>query len=167
VRYWIGLGSNLGDRLTSLRQAALALTHAGSLLARSRIFATSPVGGPPQPPFLNAALLLETSLSPDELLLLCHEIERALGRAREAEIRWGPRTIDLDLLLAGPRGEQLFRSPLVELPHPRLHERAFALVPLLDLDPTLIHPISRRPLSSLLSGAIDAGQAPEPTSDLL
>jgi 2-amino-4-hydroxy-6-hydroxymethyldihydropteridine diphosphokinase len=162
----MGLGSNLGDRLASLREAAMALGRTGAVLARSRIYSTLPIGGPPQPPYLNAALLLETFLMPAELLRVCHQIEQALGRQREIEVRFGPRTIDLDLLLAGLHGELHFRSPALEIPHPRLHERAFALAPLLDLDQALVHPILRSPLQSLLNAAVAAGQTLEPDDSL-
>ena len=136
MKYWLGLGSNLGDRLATLRAAADGLGAHGTVLARSRIFAASAVGGPPQPPFLNGAVLLETTLQPAEMLQACHAVERANGRTRETEaVRWGPRTLDVDILLAGVRGEQLIRVPGLIVPHPRLHERAFVLRPLLELAP--------------------------------
>jgi 2-amino-4-hydroxy-6-hydroxymethyldihydropteridine diphosphokinase len=167
VRYWIGLGSNLGDRLRTLRTAAKHLEVHGTVLARSRVFASSPVGGPPQPPFLNAAIALVTDLAPLDMLAACQSVERALGRSREGEVRWGPRTLDLDLLLAGVRGEMLLGGPDLELPHPRLHERAFALATLVDLEPGLIHPARGRPLKTLLAAAQAQGQACAATGDLL
>lgn len=168
MKYWLGLGSNLGDRLAILRAAADGLGAHGTVLARSRIFAASAVGGPPQPPFLNGAVLLETTLQPAEMLEACHAIERANGRAREQEtVRWGPRTLDVDILLAGIRGEQLIRVPGLIVPHPRLHERAFALAPLIDLDADLIHPAAGRALKSLLHDTHNKGHAVAATGDRL
>ena len=167
VRYFIGLGANLGDRLTTLREAARRLEAVGTLVARSRVFAASPVGGPPQPPFLNAAVLLECELTPIDLLARTQEIEDALGRDRATEVRWGPRTLDIDILMAGPHGELVLDAPGLRLPHPRLKERGFALAPLIDLDATLMHPELMRPLKALVSPAHAAGQAWAPTGDTL
>lgn len=167
MRYWIGLGANLGDRLAVLRAAADAVSRHGSSPSRSRVFAASPVGGPPQPPFLNAALAMECALEPLAMLAVCHELERQFGRRREDEARWGPRTLDLDLLLCGARGELVVSLPELEVPHPRLHERAFALSPLIDLDVTLLHPLHQRPLSALLSATQQRGDAVVATGDSL
>jgi 2-amino-4-hydroxy-6-hydroxymethyldihydropteridine diphosphokinase len=167
VRYFIGLGANLGDRLTTLREAARKIEAIGTVMARSRVFAASPVGGPPQPPFLNAALLLECPLDPLTLLERTQEIENAFGRDREHEVRWGPRTLDIDILMAGPRGELIIDAPELRLPHPRLQERGFAIVPLLDLDATLLHPELMRPLKALVGPAQASGQAWAPTGDVL
>jgi 2-amino-4-hydroxy-6-hydroxymethyldihydropteridine diphosphokinase len=168
VRYWIGLGSNLGDRLALLRGAATALSSFGTIAQRSRVFASSAVGGPPQPPFLNAVVVLDTDLEPHALLDELHRIEEASGRNRVSEtVRWGPRTLDLDVLLAGARGELVVRTETLEVPHPRLVERAFALAPLCDLAPTLVHPTAGRPLNALLLTASDLGHAVAPTGDTL
>ncbi|HXF37332.1 MAG TPA: 2-amino-4-hydroxy-6-hydroxymethyldihydropteridine diphosphokinase [Actinomycetota bacterium] len=130
---FLGLGANLGDRLANL-QAAADLLAAGDgvhVVRSSRVYETSPVG-PPQPDFLNAVLEVRTSRSPRELLRACLAIEDRLGRIR-AE-RWGPRTIDVDVLALGPvRVEE----PDLVVPHPRLAQRAFVLVPLLELAPDL------------------------------
>jgi 2-amino-4-hydroxy-6-hydroxymethyldihydropteridine diphosphokinase len=167
VRYWLGLGSNVGDRLAKLRAAVDALAAYGTVAARSRVFASSPVGGPPQPPFLNAALGLDSALAPLEMLAGCQAVETQLGRARAAEtVRWGPRAIDVDVLLAGARGELVLSSPGLEVPHPRLHERAFALAPLCDLDATLLHPTVGRTLAAMLHAAARA-HAVAPTGDSL
>lgn len=127
----VGLGSNLGSRLTTLRCAVDMLAADGSvrLMATSRVYETDPVG-PPQPRFLNAAALLETDRSLPSLLDLALEVERALGRERRE--RWGPRLLDLDLLYAS--GERVDSEGLT-VPHPRLTERPFALAPLLDVLP--------------------------------
>lgn len=168
MRYWIGLGSNLGDRLGTLRMAADKLAAHGTVHARSRIFASSAVGGPPQPSFLNAALLLETDLEPMDLLRACQQIELALGRVRSTEtVRWGPRTLDVDILLAGGKGEQCIGLPELDIPHLRLHERAFALAPLVDMDATLMHPKEQRSLKALLTASHSRGHAIAPTGDTL
>lgn len=137
MRVWIGLGSNLGDREALLSAAAEALERAGAqILARSSIYETAPVGSPPgSPMFLNQVLEVETELDPRELLARCQKIERDLGRLRSAdEEPWGPRPIDLDLLAAD--GTQV-SEPSLEIPHPRLAERAFVLVPLAEIAPDL------------------------------
>jgi 2-amino-4-hydroxy-6-hydroxymethyldihydropteridine diphosphokinase len=167
VRYFIGLGANVGDRLTNLREAVRRLEALGTILARSRVYAAAAVGGPPQPPYLNAAVLLECELAPSELLTRTQEIEDALGRDRPNEVRWGPRTLDIDLLMAGARGELIVDEPNLRVPHPRMKERGFALAPLVDLDATLMHPELGRPLTALLPAAHAAGQAWAPTGDAL
>lgn len=131
VRCYVGLGSNAGDRLANLR-SAVDLLQAGEhvrVLRSSRVYETDPVGGPPQPDFLNAVIEVETELEARELLDRCLGVERSLGRERVE--RWGPRTIDLDLLTYD--GAEMDEPDLI-VPHPRMHERAFVLVPLLELD---------------------------------
>lgn len=167
MRYFIGLGANLGDRLTSLREAVRRLEALGTIIARSRVFAAAAVGGPPQGPYLNAAVVLDSELAPLDLLARTQEIENALGRDRPNEVRWGPRTLDLDILMCGARGEQIVDEPSLRLPHPRMKERGFALAPLVELDATLMHPEVGRPLKALLSAAHAAGQAWAPTGDTL
>ncbi|MGZ3408681.1 MAG: 2-amino-4-hydroxy-6-hydroxymethyldihydropteridine diphosphokinase [Polyangia bacterium] len=167
MRYFIGLGANVGDRLTSLREAARRLEALGTVIGRSRVYAAAPVGGPPQAPYLNAAVILDCDLEPLALLSRTQEIEDALGRDRPNEVRWGPRTLDIDLLLCGTRGEQIIDEPTLRLPHPRMKERGFALAPLIELDATLIHPELARPLKALLPAAHAAGQAWAPTGDTL
>jgi 2-amino-4-hydroxy-6-hydroxymethyldihydropteridine diphosphokinase len=129
VRAVVGLGANLGDRLAAMRAAVEELGRTGAILARSRVYETEPVG-PAQPRFLNAAILLSWKGSPEELLRELLDVEARLGRVRGE--RWGPRVIDLDLLWA--EGVVVEGEPLT-VPHPRLRERAFALVPLLDVAP--------------------------------
>ena len=134
---YLGLGSNLGDRATALVRARGLLQVKGfSTLARSSTWLTEPVGGPPQGWFLNEVLGGETALSPEELLAVCLATERELGRVRGE--RFGPRTIDVDVLFY----EDLRRdSPGLVLPHPRLHERLFVLAPLSEIAPHLRHPV--------------------------
>jgi 2-amino-4-hydroxy-6-hydroxymethyldihydropteridine diphosphokinase len=131
VRAFLGLGSNLGDRARNLRRAVELLDgRAGVRVVRtSSLFETEPVG-PPQPNFVNAAVEIETALSARELLRACMEVEAELGRTRDE--RWGPRTIDVDVLLYD---DELIDEPGLRVPHPRMHERAFVLVPLAELAP--------------------------------
>ncbi|MBI2897328.1 MAG: 2-amino-4-hydroxy-6-hydroxymethyldihydropteridine diphosphokinase [Deltaproteobacteria bacterium] len=123
MRAIVGMGSNVGDREAHLRVALDAIRSLGSVVAVSDVFETAAVG-PPQGPYLNAAIALDTVLEPEALLGALLEIESRLGRAREE--RWGPRTIDLDLLLFGERTIDL---PGLKVPHPRLMERPFARFP--------------------------------------
>jgi len=145
----IGLGTNLGDREANLDQAITALqaiphVHVWTV---SDYYETAPVGGPPdQGPFLNAAVLAEPVLDPLSLLELLHRIEAKLGRER-AE-RWGPRTIDLDLLLYG---EEVRRTPEITLPHPRLPFRRFALAPAVEVAPWSIDPLTGMTINELLN----------------
>lgn len=136
VQAFLGLGSNIGDRLESLRRAVRHLARVPGIrvVASSRVFETDPVGGPEQADFLNAVLEIDTMLTPRDLLHACLDVEENLGRQRGA--RWGPRTIDIDVLIYGD--EDVFEDDL-EIPHPRMHERGFVLVPLLELvaDPRL------------------------------
>jgi 2-amino-4-hydroxy-6-hydroxymethyldihydropteridine diphosphokinase len=158
----------MGERLQTLRSAADALALHGSTVGRSQVFASSAVGGPPQPPFLNAAMILDSDTEPTAFLRVCQDIERRHGREREREtIRWGPRTLDVDILLIGVRGEHLIRLPELTVPHPRLHERAFALAPLLDLDADLIHPTVGRALKALLHDTHNKGHAVAATGEPL
>jgi 2-amino-4-hydroxy-6-hydroxymethyldihydropteridine diphosphokinase len=149
TRAYVGLGANLGDRSAMVRAALeqLAAEPGVSVVAVSSMRETDPVGLVDQPRFLNAAAALDTELSPRELLARLLGIERRLGRTR-AGPRFGPRTIDLDLLLYGD--EQL-DEPGLEVPHPRLHERLFALEPLFELDSRLVVP-GHGPLSEIIAG---------------
>jgi 2-amino-4-hydroxy-6-hydroxymethyldihydropteridine diphosphokinase len=129
VRAVVGLGANLGDRLAALRAAVRELGRSSTIVATSFVYETEPVG-PAQPPFLNAAVLLAWEGSPEELLRELLDVEARMGRVRGE--RWGPRSIDLDLLwVEGVVAE----GAHLTVPHPRLRERAFALVPLLDVAP--------------------------------
>ena len=148
TRAYVGLGANLGAREKTIRRAVELLAQAPGVdaVAVSELRETEPVGVVDQPSFLNGAAALETSLSARELLDLLLEIERTLGRVR-AE-RWGPRLIDLDLLLFGA---ETIDEPGLRVPHPRLHERRFALEPLAELDPEVAIP-GRGRVAALLAG---------------
>jgi 2-amino-4-hydroxy-6-hydroxymethyldihydropteridine diphosphokinase len=151
VRAYVGLGSNLGDRAAYLLLGLSALSRLSKthLLRLSPVYETEPVG-PPQPPYLNMVAELETELSPKGLLAEMLRIEKALGRERRE--RWGPRTLDLDLLLYG---DLVLEEAGLSVPHPRLHERAFVLVPLLDLLPEGRHPLLGQSFAELLA-SLDA-----------
>lgn len=140
---YVGLGSNLGDREATLRRALelLEATPGLRVAAVSSLRETDPVGDEDQPRFLNGACAVETELAPRELLARLLEIELELGRVRDGNRRFGPRTADLDVLLYG--GETVAEPDLV-VPHPRLAERRFALEPLAELDPQLALPDGRR-----------------------
>jgi 2-amino-4-hydroxy-6-hydroxymethyldihydropteridine diphosphokinase len=159
---FIGLGANLGDPLAQLRAAARALKGSvGTVRAYSAVYRTAPVGGP-GPEYLNAAVRLETPLTPQALVVALQAIEAAAGRARIAGQQNAPRILDLDLLLLGERGElvlDLPGPPQLVVPHPRLHGRAFALKPLCDLAPELCHPVLGRTLRELLVAALAADAA--------
>jgi 2-amino-4-hydroxy-6-hydroxymethyldihydropteridine diphosphokinase len=135
----IALGSNLGDRAALLNAALQSLAqHAGiRLLAASSFHETQPVGPVPQGPFLNAAAAIHTSLAPLDLLRVLLEIERVHGRDRRHAIRWGPRSLDLDLLTYD---QVVTESPDLQVPHPRLKERLFVLEPLAEIMPDLTLP---------------------------
>lgn len=148
TRAYVGVGSNLGDREGTIRAAIAALP---GVVAVSELRETDPVGRTDQPTFLNGAVALETELSPRELLDTLLAVERQLGRERRE--RWGPRTIDLDLLVVD---DVTCDEPGLTLPHPRLHERRFALEPLAELAPDLVVP-ARGAVAELLA-AVEADE---------
>ncbi len=156
ARTFIGVGSNEGDRLACISRAIQMLAEApgARVVQMATILETEPLGGPPQGPYLNTVIELETSLSPPELLEQLQAIERALGRAPSAT-RWAARPIDLDLLLYEG---QVVREPGLDVPHPRLHERRFVLEPLAQLAPDVRHPGLGLTMAELLARL----PAPEP-----
>lgn len=131
------LGTNMGDRLAHLQYAIERLCNHDemSVLAVSKVYETQPVGGPDQDNYLNAVVTAESTLPARELLAFCHEIENARDRTRE--VRWGPRTLDVDLLVVG---DEMSQDPTVMIPHPRAHERAFVLTPWESIDPLCVIP---------------------------
>ena len=148
-RAYVALGSNLGDREGTLLDAveALRAEQGVDVAAVSRLIDTEPVGVVDQPRFLNGVVAVDTILPPRALLDLLLEVERLFGRSREGVPAQGPRTLDLDLLLYG---DAKIDEPGLEVPHPRLHERAFALVPLQELAPGLEIP-GRGPVEALIA----------------
>lgn len=133
---WIGIGSNVGDRVANVRRAVEALQDAGSVSATSSVYLTSPLGGPPQRSFANLVAKIDTERSPQELLAFCKHLEGHMGR-ESSGMRWGPRVIDLDILLYG---DEKVSEPDLEIPHPRMKERRFVLVPLIEIDADVSDP---------------------------
>jgi 2-amino-4-hydroxy-6-hydroxymethyldihydropteridine diphosphokinase len=141
---YLALGSNLGDRRENLRQAVAALTPQVDVRTKSHIYETDPWGFEDQPKFLNMAVKGLTYLEPEPLLRHLKRLEVALGR--QATFPNGPRTIDIDILFFGDR---ILNTPELTLPHPRLHERGFVLLPLMDLAPDLVHPLFNKSIRDL------------------
>ena len=152
----LSLGSNQGNRLETLQGAidALAETDGVEVAAVSGVFETDPVGGPQQPDYLNAVVVVLTTLSARDLLARAHEIEQRFGRVRTE--RWGPRTLDVDIVAVG---DERVDEPDLVVPHPRAAERAFVLLPWLDADPDAALP-GRGPVAGLLTGLDTKGVRP-------
>ncbi|MBI5124800.1 MAG: 2-amino-4-hydroxy-6-hydroxymethyldihydropteridine diphosphokinase [Planctomycetes bacterium] len=146
---YVAMGSNLGKRVATLGLAKEQLVTVGGLVLAdsSPYYETEPESGLAQPCFINSVLRLQTDLAPSELLQRLQRIEQALGRQRG--IRWGPRTIDLDVLLYD---DIVMREEALEIPHPRMHERRFVLEPLCDIAPEIRHPLLGKTARELLEG---------------
>lgn len=149
---YVALGSNLGDREKNLKEA---LKHIAALpetkaIKSSSIYETEPVGEPKQRPFYNAVVKIETSLAPERLLQKLQEIEKAFGRVRKE--KWGPRTLDLDILLYE---QQIIATDKLTIPHPLMAERAFVLEPLAEIDPEAYHPVLEKTAAELLRELMD------------
>jgi 2-amino-4-hydroxy-6-hydroxymethyldihydropteridine diphosphokinase len=149
-RVYLALGSNLGERRPNLEAALRALPPEVEISALSRLYETAPAYVTDQPPFLNMVVEGYTTLSPAGLLGYLQQIERSLGRVRT--LRYGPRTIDLDILFYD---ELILDLPGLTLPHPRLQERGFVLWPLADLAPDFVHPVLERSIRELLAALPD------------
>jgi len=153
---YLGLGSNLGNRAASLRMALRHLPPLARVEEVSSLYETAPLGGEErQPPFYNAVCRISTGLGPEALLRHLKQIEFAIGRRPGP--RWGPRPIDLDIILYG---DQVLQQEGLVIPHPLLAERAFVLAPLAELSPELVHPVLGKPVGELLS-ALDAAALSE------
>lgn len=155
VRACVGLGSNLGDRSRSIEAAlrAIAAMERTTLVEASALIETDPIGPIPQGPYLNAAAMIDTGLGAHVLLGHLLAIETKAGRDRKAEQRWGPRTLDLDLLLYG---DQVIAEPGLMVPHPRMHEREFVLRPLVTIAPEVIHPVLGQSVRWMLDSLLAA-----------
>jgi 2-amino-4-hydroxy-6-hydroxymethyldihydropteridine diphosphokinase len=147
---YLALGSNMGDRLGNLKSAITNLPPQMSLKAKSPVYETPPWGYKDQDPFLNQVVKAETYMDPSALLKHLKRLEKALGRV--ATFENGPRAIDIDILFFD---EEVINTPPLVIPHPRLHERAFVLVPLADIAPDLVHPVLNKTVSEMLA-AVDA-----------
>jgi len=146
VNVYIGIGSNLGDRLANIDKALSLLSSKCKIIKKSSIHETEPVGYKEQGKFLNGVVSVETELKADELMEFLLDIEKKLGRIRE--IKNGPRIIDLDILFYG---DEVIDSDKLIVPHPKLHERLFVLEPLNEIAPEFIHPVLKKSVKELLS----------------
>ena len=144
VTAYIGIGSNVGERLDNIKVAIEALKKIGAIERISPVYKTAPIG-PKQRDFLNCAAALRTALKPQELLQELKRIESEMGRPI-ADFRWGPRIIDLDILLAG---KTVINTPPLKIPHPEMHDRLFVLVPLSDIASRTVHPLKKKRISAL------------------
>lgn len=152
---YLALGSNVGNRLANLKAAIAALPPQMELKAKSRVYETPPWGFEAQEKFLNQALKVTTYLEPEPLLKHLKRLEVALGR--EVTFQNGPRVIDIDILFYD---ERIVETPVVTIPHPRLHERGFVLIPLMDIAPDLWHPVQGQSIRQLLARCDSSGIVP-------
>jgi 2-amino-4-hydroxy-6-hydroxymethyldihydropteridine diphosphokinase len=152
---YLALGSNVGNRLANLKAAIAALPPQMEVRAKSRVYETPPWGYANQEKFLNQALKVTTYLEPEPLLKHLKRLEAALGR--EATFQNGPRVIDMDILFYD---DLVLESPAVTIPHPRLHERGFVLMPLMDIAPDLVHPVKNQSVRQMLAFCDVSGIVP-------
>jgi 2-amino-4-hydroxy-6-hydroxymethyldihydropteridine diphosphokinase len=153
VTAYIALGSNMGDKMATCQQALEYLRKNGRITHVSSFYRTEPVGYPDQEDFVNAVVEMETDLSPLALLAACHVIEDSLGRNRL--VHWGPRTIDLDILLYG---DKIIDTAELTIPHPLMTSRGFVLVPLCEIAPQALHPVLMKTVDQLLRKLRDPHQ---------
>jgi 2-amino-4-hydroxy-6-hydroxymethyldihydropteridine diphosphokinase len=152
---YLALGSNMGNRAANLKAAIMALPPQMEVKAKSRVYETPPWGYANQEKFLNQVLKVQTYLQPEQLLKHLKRLEVALGR--EPTFQNGPRLIDIDILLYD---DLVFESPTVTIPHPRLHERGFVLMPLMDIAPDLMHPVKKQSIRELIAFCDVSGIVP-------
>ena len=148
ARVFISLGSNVGDRLANIQQAVslLSMTDKIKIVKSSSFYETEPWGNKNQTWFVNAAVALDTELSPVELLKLCQSVEMQLGRNRVNQEKWSERTIDIDILMYD---NLVMSNDILSIPHPYMHKRAFVLVPMLEVKSDLVHPVFKKTISEL------------------
>ena len=152
IGVFLGIGTNLGERERNLQEARVVLSQRLEILKESSIYQTAPWGFLDQPAFLNQVIEAQTSLSSLNLLDFLKNIEKQLGR--EANFRYGPRLIDLDILFYGNR---IIQTPRLQVPHPRLVERAFVLIPMAEIAPDFVHPQNKQTITQLLAALPDLG----------
>ncbi|MFH0777018.1 MAG: 2-amino-4-hydroxy-6-hydroxymethyldihydropteridine diphosphokinase [Candidatus Eisenbacteria bacterium] len=147
MKVFVGIGSNLGEKERNIRRAVdeLSAMPFTKLITVSSLYDSEPVGDVEQPGFVNAVALIESDLPPARLLWNLMLIEKRMGRVRT--VRWGPRPIDLDILLYG---KSLIEEHGLSIPHPEMEKRAFVLIPLLEIEPDLVHPRTKEPMKKLL-----------------
>lgn len=154
INVYLSVGSNMGDRLQLVRKAAgLIHKNLGKIARKSHIYETQAWGKTDQDPFLNQVLMINTIMAPRDLLEKIAEIEREMGRERKE--KWGPRTMDIDILFYGKR---VIRDKGLEVPHPELHKRLFVLAPMLEIAPELEHPILKQPIDELFMACQDLSE---------